>query len=86
MRESKYVAWRKSSHSSGTGNCVEVGSTSWRKSSYSDGTGNCVEVSSPDHIVGVRDTKQGADSPLLEFTEAAWLRFLAETKSGNAVR
>lgn len=27
MTESKYVAWRKSSYSSGTGNCVEVTST-----------------------------------------------------------
>lgn len=24
MRTSKYVAWRKSTHSDGTGNCVEV--------------------------------------------------------------
>jgi hypothetical protein len=25
MAKSKYIAWRKSSYSSGTGNCVEVG-------------------------------------------------------------
>jgi Domain of unknown function (DUF397) len=37
-------AWRKSSYSSGRGDCVEAGSSlPWRKSSYS-GQGNCVEV------------------------------------------
>ncbi len=60
MRESMYVAWRMSS--------------------YSDGTGNCVEVASADHFVAVRDTKQSGNGPLLEFTEAAWRRFLAETR------
>jgi Domain of unknown function (DUF397) len=54
---------------------------SWRKSSYSSGTGNCVEVMSADRFVAIRDTKQNGHGPLLEFTEAAWRRFLAETKS-----
>lgn len=35
--------WRKSSHSSGNGACVEV-AVAWRKSSYSSGNGQCVEV------------------------------------------
>ena len=54
---------------------------SWRKSSHSSGTGNCVEVASADRLVAIRDTKQGGHSPLLEFTEVAWRRFLTETKS-----
>jgi Domain of unknown function (DUF397) len=41
------LAWRKSSHSGGSGGeCVEIASVpSWRKSSHSGGSGgNCVEV------------------------------------------
>ncbi|HLX50463.1 MAG TPA: DUF397 domain-containing protein [Streptosporangiaceae bacterium] len=35
-------AWRKSRHSNGEGNCVEV--ATWRKSSHSNGQAECVEV------------------------------------------
>jgi hypothetical protein len=60
---------------------TESKNVTWRKSTYSDGTGNCVEVGSGDHSIAVRDTKQGRRSPSLTFTEAAWRRFLAETKN-----
>lgn len=86
MSEGIYTSWRKSSYSNSSGNCVEVASACWRKSSYSDGTGNCVEVASPDHVIAVRDTRQASHGPVLKFSEAAWRRFLAETKSSNAVR
>jgi hypothetical protein len=58
----------------------------WRKSSYSDGTGNCVEVAAVDGLVAIRDTKQGGRGPLLQFTGAAWQRFLATTKSSKTIR
>jgi hypothetical protein len=81
MSDDKYASWRKSSYSSGTGNCVEVAFPGWRKSSHSDGTGNCVEVADADCLVAIRDTKQGDRGPMLEFTEVAWREFIAETKS-----
>ncbi len=57
--------------------------TGWRKSSYSNSSGNCVEVTSADRFVAVRDTKQAGRGSLLEFTESAWRRFLAETQTGR---
>jgi hypothetical protein len=38
-----FTAWRTSSYTGGSGNCVEV-AVGWRKSSHSDVNGNCVEV------------------------------------------
>lgn len=80
MSDDKYASWRKSSYSSGTGNCVEVAFPGWRKSSHSDGTGNCVEVAGAECLVAIRDTKQGGHGSVLEFSEAAWRAFLAATK------
>ena len=57
--------------------------TGWRKSSYSNSSGNCVEVRDTEHLVGVRDTKQGNHGPILEFPAFAWRKFLAETKSSK---
>jgi hypothetical protein len=65
------IAWRKSSHSGDSGNCVEV---AWRKSSHSGGDGNCVEVAWPADRVAVRDSKNGG--PRLEFEVADWREFL----------
>jgi hypothetical protein len=55
----------------------------WRKSSYSGSSGNCVEIASAAHLVAVRDTKQDAHGPILEFNAAAWREFLAQAKSGK---
>jgi len=60
--------------------------TGWRKSSYSNSSGNCVEVTSAERLVAVRDTKQGGRGSRLEYTEAAWRRFVATTKSGKLIR
>jgi hypothetical protein len=45
----------------------------WFKSSYSAYNGNCVEVAMlAPGFVGVRDSKAGADAPVLRFTFAQW--------------
>ncbi len=55
----------------------------WRKSSYSGYNGNCVEVADLDASrIGVRDSKAGAGSPVLEFARADWASFLASVKGG----
>ena len=56
----------------------------WRKSTYSAYNGNCVEVAdlSTDRI-GVRDSKAGAGSPVLQFARADWAAFLGSVKDGR---
>jgi hypothetical protein len=65
--------WRKSSHSGGEGDCVEVG---WRTSSYSGNETDCVEVAVAS-TVGVRDTK-ARHLGQLSVSRAAWEAFRAE--------
>jgi hypothetical protein len=56
----------------------------WRKSTYSAYNGNCVEVADlgADRI-GVRDSKAGAGSPVLQFSRADWAGFLASVKDAR---
>jgi hypothetical protein len=77
------AGWRKSSYSGSTQDCVEVGTPGWRKASYSDVNGGCVEVSASERVIGVRDTKQHGEGPVLEFPVAAWHALVAEVKSGR---
>jgi hypothetical protein len=73
--------WRKSSYSSGNGQCVEVAVT-WRKSSYSSANGACVEVAGAGTVVAVRDSKD-RQGPALVFSAAAWQDFTAMVKIGK---
>jgi hypothetical protein len=84
MQHPRYTGWHKSSYSNSSANCVEVGTASaWRKSSYSNSSANCVEVSAAVPVVGVRDSKQHARGPVLEFTAAAWEAFMGKAKRGE---
>jgi hypothetical protein len=72
--------WRKSSYSSGTGQCVEV-AAAWRKSSHSSGQGACVEVAGLRTTVAVRDSKD-PHGPVLVVTPAQWQSFTSSIKAG----
>lgn len=77
------VGRRKSSYSEANGSCAEAAARDWRKSRYSGSSQNCVQVSAVERVVGVRDTKQHCEGPVLEFPGAAWRTFLTEVKSGQ---
>lgn len=73
-RELAGLTWRKSSHSQGTGQCVEIAYT-WRKSSHSQGGAECVEIARTATVTAVRDSKN-ASGPALLFPEYAFRDFL----------
>jgi hypothetical protein len=77
-----WTAWRKSSRSGQSSNCVEVAQAAWRKSSRSGGAQNCVEVGGDLPAIGVRDSKNPA-GPALAFTPRHWRTFIAGVKSGQ---
>ncbi|UKD58564.1 DUF397 domain-containing protein [Amycolatopsis sp. FU40] len=56
--------------------------TNWHKASYSKENA-CVEVGSVPGLVGVRDTKLGATSPILVFDSAEWDAFVRGIKDGE---
>jgi hypothetical protein len=63
---------------------IERTFTGWRKSSLSSGGDNCVEVGfADDGTIGVRDTKQRGEGPILEFFPAEWEAFLGGVRSGE---
>ncbi len=56
----------------------------WRKSTYSAYNGNCVEVADLGAgRFGVRDSKAGAGSPVLQFSRQDWAAFLVSVKDGR---
>jgi len=54
----------------------------WRKSTYSADAA-CVEVAKDGGFIGVRDTKDGSQGPILVFDEREWRAFLAGVRSGE---
>ena len=57
-------------------------SFTWQKSSYSGYNGDCVEVAVMGGQIGVRDSKAGSASPVLQFDRGTWAAFVAGLKGG----
>jgi Domain of unknown function (DUF397) len=63
---------------------AEIARASWRKSSASAYNGNCVEISRLEgNRIGIRDTKDMEQGPILIFTHAEWEAFLSGAKNGE---
>jgi hypothetical protein len=73
------ASWRKASYSFSNGNCAEV--AAWRKSARSVSNGDCVEAGTGPAVVGVRDSKDHGDGPVLTFSTGAWERFITALKA-----
>ncbi|MEC3974287.1 DUF397 domain-containing protein [Amycolatopsis sp. H20-H5] len=57
--------------------------TNWHKASHSNKENGCVEVASVPGVIGVRDTKLGAASPILAFDPNEWEAFIRGAKDGE---
>lgn len=55
----------------------------WQKATHSDPTASCVEFAKVGDVIGLRDSKLGPDSPILQFTEAEIAAMLAGAKDGE---
>lgn len=59
--------------------------TGWHKSSFSANASGCVDVGrgTDGRTYGIRDTKLGANSPVVKATTEAWASFYQAVKSGE---
>lgn len=74
------MTWLRSTSCHSANCCVEV---QFFKSTYSGPhDDNCVEVASHCGEVWVRDSKD-PDGPVLRFTDAEWVAFIAGAKGGE---
>ncbi|WP_030164705.1 DUF397 domain-containing protein [Spirillospora albida] len=56
--------------------------TRWRKARFSEADGACVEIARfADGMIGVRDSKAGDRSPILNLTPNQWTEFLHVIRS-----
>lgn len=55
----------------------------FQKSRRSSSSGNCVLVARVGTTIGVRDSKLGARSPVLEFTLEEWMAFVEGVRDGE---
>ena len=59
----------------------DITRAAWQKSSFSGYNGSCFEIARlRSDRIGVRDTKDNGQGPVLEFTPAAWTRFTGEIR------
>jgi len=80
QRDFAGARWIKSSRSNAQTQCVEL---AWVKSSFSNAQTDCVELAQLGERIGVRDSKKGAASPILEFTPAEFSAFITEARAGE---
>ena len=85
-------AWRKSTYSGTSGDCVEVGSNgpilawdteAWRKSTHSGPNSDCIEAATGQDVILVRDTKN-RDGGALAFGADAWASFVTSLRLSSA--
>lgn len=58
----------------------------WRKSSWSAFNGDCVEVAGlGDGLIGVRDSKDSTEKPVLVVSSRAWQAFLGHLKNSSVI-
>ncbi|TDC59276.1 DUF397 domain-containing protein [Actinomadura sp. GC306] len=54
----------------------------WRKSRLSEANGACLEAALSDHgTIGVRDSKLGDSSPILDLSPREWFAFTQAVRS-----
>jgi hypothetical protein len=75
--EGTRLDWRKSSHSSQTGNCVEI--ATWHKSSHRGVADNCIEAAGARPVL-VRDTTDRGGR-VLAFPAGAWRALLTHVRT-----